>query len=328
MMDLGRRASSIKRWLAARTGRVRVRLAALIQRRRVRLTILAVLAVIAALVVVLSYSSLFHQSDKPHKHHEHHSSSQKKSDNSSKKKTSESPSTPPVTGGAGSSSSVPPATTVYPANVLNLTNWKLTLPIGSPGDPREIKQPQLSQFILSPYFRVNAQKNGVVFQAPVGGVTTKNSNYPRSELREMTGGGSREASWSDTSGTHVMTIRQAITHLPSSKPEVVAGQIHDDEGYVILIRLEGSKLFVEGNGNNVGTLDSNYHLGAIFTVRVVAAGGHIKVFYNGAQKADYARSGSQYYFKAGCYTQSNPSKGDSPSAYGQVVIYSLGVSHS
>jgi poly(beta-D-mannuronate) lyase len=306
---------------------IKRRLAALMRRRRVRLIILAALAAVGALIVVLAYSSLF-QSDKPHKHHGSHGSSAHKKSEPDKKKTESQAAAPASSGDTGSSSSPPPAAAGYPANVLNLTNWKLTLPIGSKGDPQEITQPRLNQFALSPYFRVNAQKNGVVFQAPAGGVTTENSSYPRSELREMTAGGSREASWSDTSGTHVMTIRQAITHLPSAKPEVVAGQIHDDDGYVILIRLEGSRLFVEGDDENVGTLDSNYRLGTIFTVRVVAAGGHIKVFYNGAQKVDYARSGSQYYFKAGCYTQSNPSKGDSPSAYGQVIIYSLSVSHS
>ena len=33
------------------------------------------------------------------------------------------------------------------------------------------------------------------------------------------------------------------------------------------------------------------------------------------------------YFKAGCYTQSNESKGDKPESYGEVVIYKLVVEH-
>ncbi len=44
--------------------------------------------------------------------------------------------------------------------------------------------------------------DGVQFRAPVDGVTTSGSSYPRSELREMTDSGSSEASWSSTSGTH------------------------------------------------------------------------------------------------------------------------------
>ncbi len=205
------------------------------------------------------------------------------------------------------------------------------MPIAKPGsssDPQTIKQPQLNSFALAPYFQVNSSHNGVVFQAPAGGVTTKNSGYPRSELREMTDNGTRQASWSDTSGTNTMVIREAITHLPVAKPDVVAGQVHDSSDDVIEIRLEGSTLFVEADGKNIGTLDGNYQLGAIFTVQVTAANGHIQVAYNGAQMVDYAKSGSGYYFKAGCYTQSNPSKGDSPDAYGEVVIYGLQVNHA
>jgi hypothetical protein len=213
-----------------------------------------------------------------------------------------------------------------PADLLNLANWKLTLPVGTAGKPTEILQPQLAGFSLSPYFVLNAAKNGVQFVAPVGGATTSNSGYPRSELREMKGGSL--ASWSNTSGTHTMTITEAITHLPVVKPHVVAGQIHDASDDVIMIRLENTNLFVEHNGTNLGTLDAHYQLGTVYTVKVVAASGRVKVFYNGALKVDSARSGSGWYFKAGCYTQSNPSKGDAPTAYGEVLIYALDVTHT
>ena len=84
------------------------------------------------------------------------------------------------------------------------------------------------------------------------------SGYPRSELREMTSSGSANASWSTTSGTHTMEIRQAITHLPVVKPHVVAGQIHDAGDDVIVCRLEGSKLFIDQNGVNGPVLTTNY----------------------------------------------------------------------
>jgi poly(beta-D-mannuronate) lyase len=145
----------------------------------------------------------------------------------------------------------------------------------------------------------------------------------------MTDNGSQEASWSSNSGTSTMTVDEAITHLPVVRPEVVAAQVHGPSAYVMLVRLDGSDLFVENNnGNNVGTLDANYSLGTAFTVQIIVSNGYIQVLYNGSQKADFASSGSGDYFKAGCYTQSNPSDGDSPSAYGQVIIYSLQVSHT
>ncbi len=234
------------------------------------------------------------------------------------------PKTPPV------ASPILPPPHSLPAGILDLTNWMLALPVDTAigSNPDHIMQPQLAQFALNPYFHVNEAKNGVVFQAHAGGATTKNSSYPRSELREMTNSGKTKANWSNSSGTHTMFVRQAITHLPAAKPEVVAGQIHDDSDDVIMIRLEGSHLFVEGDGDNLGDLDTQYSLGSVFTVNIEASAGRIKVWYNGVLKVDYTKSSSGLYFKAGCYTQSNTKKGDSASAYGEVIIYDLKVSHS
>jgi len=216
-----------------------------------------------------------------------------------------------------------------PADILNLSAWKLTLPIGSSHSPQEITQPQLAHYAINPYFTVNAAHTGVVFRADAGGVTTSNSGYPRSELREMTPGGGDEASWSTTSGTHTMVVREAITHLTVAKPQVTVAQVHDDSDDVIVIRLDGPHhLYAEHNGTDYGDLDTAYTLGTAFTARFVASGGHIKIYYNGVAKVDYAKSGSGDYFKAGCYTQSNTSKGDAADAYAQVVIYSLQVTHS
>jgi hypothetical protein len=230
-----------------------------------------------------------------------------------------------VGGDAASDKSGP----TYPADLLDLTNWKLTLPVGSAGSPTEIRQPELRTFSMSPYFVLDATGTGVVFQAHAGGVTTSNSGYPRSELREMTAGGGQNAAWSTTSGTHTMTITETITHLPVVKPHVVAGQIHDASDDVVMIRLEGTNLFVEGDGNELGVLNASYTLGTRFTVRLVAAGGRIRVYYEdlATPKVDIASDNTDCYFKAGSYTQSNPAQGDAPTAYGEVLIHALTVTH-
>lgn len=223
-----------------------------------------------------------------------------------------------------------PGTGTLPSSIIDLTNWKLTVPVetSQPGSPDEYKQPQLATFTLAPWYTLNAARNGVQFRANAGGATTSGSSYPRSELREMTSNGTANASWSTTSGTHTMTIDQAITHLPDVKPHVVAGQIHDAADDVIVIRLEGTKLFVDHNGVNGPVLNDAYVLGTRFKVQFVASGGHIKVLYNDVQKDDFVRSTSGCYFKAGAYTQSNLSKGDAASAYGEVIIYDVKVTHS
>jgi len=195
--------------------------------------------------------------------------------------------------------------------------------------PFEIEQPLLDSYSNPPHFQVTTAKDGVLFQAHCGGVTTSGSGYPRSELREMMKNGTSKASWSITSGAHTMFIKQAITHLPAVKRHVVAGQIHDGTDDVMVIRLEGSKLFIDLNGDDGPVLDPDYTLGKVFTVKFVASDGSIKLYYNDAATPaiDYAHSATGCYFKAGCYTQSNTSQGDATSAYGEVVIHELFVSH-
>jgi alginate lyase len=131
-------------------------------------------------------------------------------------------------------------------------------------------------------------------------------------VREMTSGGSANASWSSTSGTHTMEIRQAVTYLPVAKPHVVVGQIHDASDDVIVFRLEGSKLFVDENGEPGPD-------------RQIPIGNGLHHEICRAQWRHRSTSGC--YFKAGCYTQSNTDRGDSASAYGQVVIYNVTVTH-
>jgi len=223
----------------------------------------------------------------------------------------------------------PPDDPILPSAVLNLTNWKLTLPVNTAhgGNPDEYLQPELNGFLDPDYFHLNAARDGVVFKAHCGGATTSGSGYPRSELREMTSNGSAQASWSTTSGIHTMEITQAITHLPDVKRHVVAGQIHDANDDVIVFRLEGSKLFIDENGNDGPVLTTNYQLGDVFTVKFVARNGGVECHYNGQYVYTYAINTAGCYFKAGCYTQSNVSRGDAPTAYGEVVIYDLAVTH-
>jgi len=166
----------------------------------------------------------------------------------------------------------------------------------------------------------------VVFTAPVDGATTRNSSYPRSELREMNG--TEEAAWSNGSGTHTLRATEAVTELPESKPELVTAQIHGGDDDVMQIRLEGSRLMVQyADGAEHITLDPDYRLGTPYDIEIVAAASSVRVGYNGELKAELPLSGSTWYFKAGAYVQSNPTKGDTATAAGQVVIYSLEVDH-
>ncbi|WP_232668618.1 polysaccharide lyase family 7 protein [Pseudonocardia sp. TRM90224] len=234
-----------------------------------------------------------------------------------------------------------PSPSRSPGEVLDLANWSLTLPSGSAGDPVDILQPDLNRY-SDDAFHVTDAGDGVVFTATAGGVTTENSAYPRSELREMTrtgmtstekGGtekaGTEKAAWSSAAGTHTLTVRQAITQTPQVKPHVVSAQIHDGNDDVVAVRLEGARLFAEyDNGAGEVLLDPAYLLGTPFDLQIVAAQGGVWITYNGTSKAEIPLSGEGWYFKTGSYVQSNIDKGEAPRAAGQVIIYALSVIHS
>jgi hypothetical protein len=134
----------------------------------------------------------------------------------------------------------------YPAQILNLSDWKITMPYDSngelfesgitPGDAVEVTQPALATF-TDKYFYVNSTNDAVNFMAPVNGATTSGSGYPRSELRQMaTSNGSDEASWNMASSSiNSETVEGSADHLPEVKPQIVVAQIHDSSHDIIEI---------------------------------------------------------------------------------------------
>jgi hypothetical protein len=219
-----------------------------------------------------------------------------------------------------------PVPSRVPGQVLDLRNWYLTLPTGTPGKPDTVLQPALATY-SSPFFQVDPRRGGVVFTSDAGGVTTENSGYPRSELREMNG--DEKAKWSNRSGSHTLEVRQSVIALPPVKPEVVTAQIHDNEDDVLEIRLEDNRLIGQyADGKDEIVIDPAYVLGTPYDLRIEATAGRIDVYYNGAHAAGVALAGDDWYFKTGSYLQSNVSKGDAADAIGQVVVYALRVSHT
>jgi hypothetical protein len=231
---------------------------------------------------------------------------------------------------------------VYPASVPGFENmkyWKLTVPVdgdgGTSGTAVEVRQPALATFKNPDYFQASPDNQKVYFRARVDGATTSGSIYPRSELREMKSDGVTNAGWSNASESHQLTITQAITHLPDAKPHIVAGQIHGGSSDILQIRLEGTKLFArfEGSSSYDQTLNSNYQLGTMFTVVIRADSSGIFVAYGDVKgvstqvSRNVIATAATWYFKAGCYTQSNDSVSNEPDdAYGEVLIDSVAIS--
>ncbi|WBQ04698.1 polysaccharide lyase family 7 protein [Kribbella sp. CA-293567] len=235
---------------------------------------------------------------------------------------------------SGGASAVPAAACTYPAEVLDLTRWKVQLPIDDPNQSGtqvlQVTRPRLNTYVLSPWFKPTSSCDGVQFRNAVNGVKTPNTTYARSELREMQTNGTTEAKWSSNSGTHTMVIDQAINHLPNTKPQVIAGQIHDGDDRATF-RLDGKALYVtRDNDTRFKLVDSNYVLGTRFQAKFVVSNGSIKAYYNGALQTTIPVSFTTGYFKAGVYTQANCDNSSpcNTSNYGQNTIYGLSVTHS
>lgn len=218
-----------------------------------------------------------------------------------------------------------------PAHILDLFNWKLTLPVGEPEKPDEHLADELvSGKTWPPFYRVDEADRSVVFRAPVNGVTTSGSGYPRSELREMNG--AEKAAWNADDGKfHAMLVELAFTVLPIGKPHVVGAQIHATSDDYSVLRLEGSKLWATLGDNKHLLLTDSYVLGTKITYAFVVGNGRCQLFLNGNLQGELDASDlTKAYFKTGAYTQAKTGQEGVPSSssnYGEVRVYQVKVTH-
>jgi hypothetical protein len=240
----------------------------------------------------------------------------------------------------GTTAPTTPATgldpTVAPGGNFDLSIWQLQLPTGSPGAPTQIPPSQLkgaNGYVNPAYFFTDKTDGSMTFFAPEKGVTTPNSNYARSELREMNANGS-PADWK-LAGSHKLS---ATLRIPSVTSNVCVGQIHLGTGGTSTKPL--LELYYRPNGDIIiGTENSpdggqtlhtvgNVPLGVKWSYVIAVSGGNtIKLTVNGSTTS-YAipSSFNQYgmYFKAGSYNQSSS---ESTTNGAKVKFYSLAVSH-
>jgi hypothetical protein len=232
-----------------------------------------------------------------------------------------------------------------PSGNFDLTHWKLTLPIGRQGKPDEVLPAQLSDaYVHAPYFLSSPVDGAMRFWAPVTGVTTQGSTYPRSELREQRTPGKDSPNWY-ANGTHVLEAECRIIQVPSSG-RVIIGQVHGKktptgEAANPLVKLaydaqsRSLRVQVKASPHRQRREESTDVVGGIelgtlikYQIKIVDGVAHVTVngkrferdFY--ATDPDWAKT--DLYFKAGAYTLDN----QGPSTEGaQVDFYVLRVRH-
>ena len=112
---------------------------------------------------------------------------------------------------------------IAPGGNFDLSHWELQLPTGTTNHTTTISPKQLegASGYQSKFFFTNTTDGSMSFWDPENGVKTPNSNFARSELREMNSNGSA-AAWLPP-GTHTLSATVKSTLIPD---HVAVGQIH------------------------------------------------------------------------------------------------------
>jgi hypothetical protein len=203
-----------------------------------------------------------------------------------------------------------PGPTPAPSSILQLSKFKRTLPTGDTDHPTEL-------------YPLEDTAGPVIFRAPVDGVTTSGSSYPRDELREVL----PTKAWSNRAETHRMVGVSVVTMLPGGKRELTFAQVHDADDDVVMLLVSGDRVYASWSlGKDQGServlLFSGYQMGSPLNWEIVASPAGVAVSVNG-YKSSKSKLIDGAYNKAGCYLQANESNG---TGYGEVVIYKLEVS--
>ena len=228
------------------------------------------------------------------------------------------------------------STTVAPGGNFNLSVWELQEPVGSPGSPTTISPSQLqgANGFQDKFFFTNKTDGSMSFFDPEKGVTTPNSKFPRSELREMNSNGS-VANWS-IPGTHTLTATVKATAIPD---HVAVGQIHLGSNTSSTKPLLELFYFKNGNidmaieqtpagGNEVHHVVATVPNGTAFNYVISLTNSNtIGININGTQHNFALPSsfkGFTMYFKAGDYDQTS---GSSTTLGAKVQFYALTIHH-
>jgi hypothetical protein len=235
----------------------------------------------------------------------------------------------------GGGSSLDP--NVAPGGNFDLSLWELQEPVGEAGAPTTILPAKLEGAggFQSAYFFTDTTDGSMTFWDPEDGVTTANSDYPRSELREMTSSGAA-ANWMPT-GTNTLSATVMSTLIPS---KVCVGQIHLGTGTpsstkpllelyyyatgAITLGIEATP----AGGNETEHPAGNVALGTKWSYVIGLSGNTITLVIDGGATQTYTMSSTfdqeGMYFKAGDYDQT---VGTSTTIGAKVQFYALAISH-
>jgi len=230
-----------------------------------------------------------------------------------------------------------------PGTNFNLSLWELQEPVAgaTAGSVNTVTSAQLAAGYTDAYFLTDPSNGAMEFWDPEDGVTTTNSSYPRSELREMTAGG-LDANW-PVSGTNTLTATVSVLEVPT---KVVIGQIHAGTTGTPATTLPLLELYYESSGamyagveqsptasgeddTQLGTVALGKAFTYVISLTGTGASAVLSVSINGTvTKIPFPASfaNETMYFKAGDYDQTPV--GTSSTIGAKVEFFGLAISHS
>lgn len=232
---------------------------------------------------------------------------------------------------------------------FDFSTWKVQLPEANVSNTsvKEVKSDELIAGYTSEYFYYD-ENGAIVFYCPVGVASTANSNYSRSELRELIDGEHTNVNWS-LHGTHILNALETVTEVPSNGRTVVS-QIHgielDGSNGPVLVKVEydGSQeaivvLLKTATYNNAA--DERFYLRDVklneqfkTTIKVVEGRVFVTVI-SGDKKLEASKNfyeddptwdNYRFYYKVGNYVQDSILDYEGEAA--TVILYGLETSHT
>lgn len=121
----------------------------------------------------------------------------------------------------------------YTVSDIDLSNWKVTLPVaGSNGNPVEVEPPEILNYAtnddLIPFMYNDSTDGALVFYTYPGS-STANSSYSRTELREQMDPGSNSTNWTFADGGRMrgtLSVPEISTDSDGKPHRTIIMQIH------------------------------------------------------------------------------------------------------
>jgi len=245
---------------------------------------------------------------------------------------------------------------------IDLSNWKVTLPIGN---PTEVEPPAILNYadnsLLQDYMYNDTEDTSLVFFTEPG-MTTANSSYSRTELREQIVPGSNKVNWTFAQGgTMKGTLKVSrVSGNEGDLDRVIVMQIHgrltdeqrdligeDDNNAPPVLKIywdDGNinvrrKILKDINVSDIDILkkeawtdESHWFMEEVgfdkFTIEIKAAQNSLQITLNNGDTFVFDDihvekwSIFENYFKAGNYLQTSET-----GAYSEVKYYTLEVNH-